>query len=55
MVNVLTKEHLCTIYGHKQQCGDWLGEGRGWDWVEVRKRRKCENCNRINYKNKIKK
>ena len=29
MVKGLTKECLHTAYGHKQQCGDWLGVGRG--------------------------
>lgn len=55
MVKGLTKERLCTAYGHGQQHGDWLREGRGWDGVVIGKGRKCENGNRINSKHEFKK
>ena len=53
MVKRLTKEFVCTI--HRQgQYGNWLREGKGWEWVEVGKGRKTRNnCNRINDKNTI--
>lgn len=25
VVQALTKVHVCTTCGHRQQCGDWLG------------------------------
>ena len=49
----INQRHLCATHGHKEQYGDWLGEGREWGWVEVGKGRKNgNNCNSINNKNK---
>ena len=40
MVKRLTKERSCITQEHRQQCEDWLGVRRGWNWEREEEERK---------------
>ena len=50
-INQRTFMNNLLTWGHGRQCGDWLGLGRWWDWVEVGKERKSGNS--INNKENV--